>query len=112
MLRIITPEASKFLIVALISEASQEYGIGPGLLLWKGGGAWPTFFKHFLPTNWSSHHGPGNQSMCFASPEHTYPNYIFNYSGENNHRMGYQINWTYYEIDWGQNLLSNPYKLW
>lgn len=51
MLRIITPEAFKFLIVALISEASQGYGIGSGLLLWKGDGARWAPFKSFLHTS-------------------------------------------------------------
>lgn len=74
MLRIITSEAFKFFIVALISEASQGYHIGFGLLFWKGDRALQASFKCFLYTSHTI--GQGTNGGGFPVAEHTYFNYI------------------------------------
>lgn len=75
MLRIIIPEAFKFLIVAQISEACQGYGIGSGLLFRKGVGALRASFTCFLRT--SPTIGQGTNVGALPVAEHTYFNYIF-----------------------------------
>lgn len=84
MLRIITPESFKFLIVALIPSASQGYSIGSGLLLWKGDGALWASFRLFLHTSPHTIGQGTNQYQFLLVAEHTYYNYILS-SGENNH---------------------------
>lgn len=95
MLSIITPEAFKFLIVAQISEASQGYVIGSGLLFWKGDGALQASFKCFLHTGHII--GQGTNVGALPVAEHTYFNYIV---FPEEIAIGWIIRWIEFTMKW------------